>query len=51
MDGPERAAEAGTADRIPLGEDCKLRGVSLRCSGGDLWVSIWLRALPSDEAL
>lgn len=40
MDGPERAAEAGTPERTPLGEDCKLRGVPLRLSGGDLFASI-----------
>lgn len=51
MDGPERAAEGGIAEPVPLGEDCKLRGVSLRCKEGDLRRSPWLRALPNDEAL
>jgi hypothetical protein len=40
MDGPERAAEdGGIAERIPLGDDCKLRAVPLRCSGDDLFAS------------
>lgn len=40
MDGPDRAVDdGGSAERIPRGEDCMLRGVPLRCSGGDLWVS------------
>lgn len=51
MDGPERTADAGTAGRIPRGEDCKLRGVPLRCIAGDLLASAWLRALPNEEAL
>jgi hypothetical protein len=52
MDVPERLADdGGIAERMPLGEDCKLLGVSLRCKGGDLLISIWLRALPREEAL
>jgi hypothetical protein len=52
MDGPDRAVDdGGSAERIPRGEDCMLRGVPLRWSGGDLWVSSWLRALPREDAL
>lgn len=35
----------GIAERMPP------LGGSLRCNGGDLFVSCWLRALPNEEAL
>lgn len=41
MEAPERLADdGGIAECMPLGEDCKLLGVSLRCKGGDLLISI-----------
>jgi hypothetical protein len=40
MDGPERVVDVwGMAERMPLGEDCKLLGVSLRRNGGELLTS------------
>lgn len=52
IDGPERAGgPGGTAGRWIVGEDCTLRGVALRWSGGDLELASCEWALPMDEAL
>jgi hypothetical protein len=52
MDGPERVADAaGATGRKPVGEDCRLRGVALRCRGGDFDAPNRLRALPNEEPL
>lgn len=47
---PVRSPEGGITppDRGPLGDDCKLRGVSLRRIGGDCEAASLLFALPGE---